>query len=53
MIGPIRIDAMLKRLIDGALYGESLLSQLILVEGQDKLNVNLRLGKRTMMFEEI
>jgi len=52
-IGPIRIDPMLKRLIDGALYSESLLSQVIIVEGEEKFNVNLRLTKNTMEFTEI
>jgi len=39
---------MLKRLIDGALYSESLLSQVIVIEGEEKLNINLRMYKNTM-----
>jgi hypothetical protein len=52
-IGPIRIDPMLKRLIDGALYNQTLLSQIIIVEGEDKMNVNLRMGRNTLEFTEI
>lgn len=44
---------MLKILIDGALYSESLLSQVIVIEGEEKFNVNLRLYKNTMEFTEI
>lgn len=43
---------MLKRLIDGALYNESLLSQVIIVEADEKLNVNLRMGKNVLEFTD-
>lgn len=44
---------MIKRLIDGALYNESLLSQVIVVEGEDKFNVNFRLTRTVMEFTEL
>jgi hypothetical protein len=47
-IGPIGIDVMIKRLIDGALYASSLLSQVIVSEKSKKSNVTVRLSPRTM-----
>lgn len=47
-IGPIRIDVMLKRLIDGALYSGTLLSQVTVVEARVKRNATIRLTSRTM-----
>ena len=47
-IGPIAIDAMMKRLIEGALYSNSLLSQVVVCEKDKKNNVSLRLNTRNM-----
>lgn len=49
-IGPIGIDLMMKRLIDGALYANSLLSQVVLSEKNKKTNLTIRLTNRTMEF---
>jgi hypothetical protein len=41
---------MMKRLIEGALYSGSLLSQVIVSEKDKKNNISLRIGTRTMEF---
>jgi hypothetical protein len=41
---------MLKRIIEGALYSGSLLSQVVVCERERKSNINLRLNARTMEF---
>lgn len=51
-IGPIGIDPMIKRLLDGALYSGNLLSQVVVCERERKCNVTLRLYNRTMEFME-
>ena len=48
VIGPIGIDVMMKRLIEGAMYSGSLLSQVTVCEKERKNNVSLRLNTRTM-----
>lgn len=47
-IGPIGIDAMMKRLIEGALYSGSLLSQVTVCEKDRKNNVSLRLNTKSI-----
>jgi len=39
---------MVKRVIEGALYAGSLLSQVVLCERERKTNVTIRLGARTI-----
>lgn len=48
IVGPIAIDVMVKRVIEGALYAGSLLSQVVLCERERKSNVTIRLGARTI-----
>lgn len=48
VIGPIGIDVMMKRLIEGAMYSGSLLSQVTVCEKDRKNNVSLRLNTRTI-----
>jgi len=48
IVGPIAIDVMVKRVIEGALYAGSLLSQVVLCERERKTNVTIRLGARTI-----
>jgi hypothetical protein len=48
IVGPIAIDVMVKRVIEGALYAGSLLSQVVLCERERKSNVTIRLGTRTI-----
>ena len=43
-IGPIGIDVMMKRLIEGALYQNNLLSQVVICEKDKKNNVTLKLS---------
>ena len=50
VIGPIGIDVMVKRVIDGALYAGNLLSQVIICERERKNNVTVRLYNRTIEF---
>ena len=45
-IGPIGIDVMMKRLIEGALYQDSLLSQVVICEKDRKNNVTVKLGSK-------
>jgi hypothetical protein len=47
-VGPIGIDVMVKRVIDGALYAGSLLSQVVVCERNRKNNVTVRLHARTI-----
>ena len=49
-IGPIRIDVMIRRLIDGALYSGSLLSQVVVAERDMRRNVTLRIGTQKLEF---
>ena len=49
-IGPIAIDVMIKRLLDGALYSGSLLSQVVVCEKERRKDVTLRLHCRQMEF---
>jgi hypothetical protein len=46
-IGPIGIDVMMKRLIEGALYSGTLLSQVTVCERDRKNNITLRLNTKT------
>jgi hypothetical protein len=48
VVGPIGIDVMVKRVIDGALYAGSLLSQVVVCERNRKNNVTIRLYNRTI-----
>lgn len=48
VVGPIGIDVMVKRVIDGALYAGSLLSQVVVCERNRKNNVTIRLYNRTV-----
>lgn len=50
VVGPIGIDVMVKRVIDGALYAGSLLSQVVVCERSRKNNVTVRLYSRTIEF---
>lgn len=52
VIGPIGIDVMVKRVIDGALYAGNLLSQVIICERERKNNVTVRLYNRTIEFAD-
>jgi hypothetical protein len=52
IIGPIGIDVMMKRLIEGAMYSGSLLSQITVCEKDRKNNVSLRLNTRNMEFTD-
>ena len=45
-IGPIGIDVMMKRLIEGALYQDSLLSQVVICEKERKNNVTVKLTSK-------
>ena len=49
-VGPIGIDVMMKRLIEGALYQDSLLSQVILCEKDRKNNITVKLTSTEMVF---
>lgn len=51
-IGPIGIDSMIKRIIEGALYSGSLLSQVVLHEKERSCNINVRLNARTIEFAD-
>lgn len=52
VVGPIGIDVMVKRVIDGALYAGSLLSQVVVCERSRKNNVTVRLYSRTIEFTD-
>ena len=47
-MGPIGIDVMVKRVIDGALYAGTLLSQVVISDHNRKKNATLRLFARTI-----
>lgn len=51
-IGPIGIDVMIKRLIEGALYSGTLLSQVVVCERERRNNVTLRLNSTNMDFTD-
>ena len=51
-IGPIGIDVTMKRLIEGALYSNSLLSQVTVCEKDRKNNVSFRLNVGNMEFTD-
>lgn len=52
-IGPIGIDVMMKRIIQGNLYSGSLESKVVVCKKDKKNNVQLRLNTRTMEFVDL